>query len=61
MCQQVVLELCHNDDFANPQAIEPHLSRINTYMTNQDKDVGALVNPPSLFVPFVFIYVLFVF
>ncbi|TKS79772.1 Zinc finger protein [Collichthys lucidus] len=35
---KVVLEMCRNDDFANPQAMEPHLSRINTYLTNQDKE-----------------------
>ncbi|XP_054452118.1 zinc finger protein 665-like [Anoplopoma fimbria] len=33
---KVVLELCLNDDFASPQAIQPHLSRINTHITNQD-------------------------
>lgn len=61
ICQQVVLELCRNDDFASPQAIQPHLSRINTYITNQDKEVGALVKFPSLFVSVVFIYMLFYF
>ncbi|XP_042353552.1 zinc finger protein 16-like isoform X1 [Plectropomus leopardus] len=35
---KVVLDLCRNDDFASPQAIQPHLSRINTYITNQDKE-----------------------
>ncbi|KAG8014188.1 NAD-dependent protein deacylase sirtuin-5 [Nibea albiflora] len=38
---KVVLELCRNDDFANPQAMEPHLSRINTYITHQDKDTSS--------------------
>ncbi|XP_044076546.1 uncharacterized protein LOC122887417 isoform X5 [Siniperca chuatsi] len=38
---KVVLELCRNDDFASPQAIQPHLSRINTYITNQDKETSS--------------------
>ncbi|KAM6919962.1 uncharacterized protein PEZ65_012005 [Lycodopsis pacificus] len=35
---KVVLELCRNDDFAGPQAIQPHLSRINTHITNRDEE-----------------------
>ncbi|XP_076600193.1 uncharacterized protein LOC143328769 isoform X1 [Chaetodon auriga] len=35
---KVVLELCRNDGFASPQAIQPHLSRINAYIMNQDKE-----------------------
>ncbi|XP_039671041.1 uncharacterized protein LOC120567968 isoform X3 [Perca fluviatilis] len=38
---KVVLELCSNSDFASPQAIQPHLSRINTYITNQDKETSS--------------------
>lgn len=60
-CQQVVLELCRNDDFASPQGIQPHLSRINTYITNQEKEVGALVKSPSFCLSFAFTYVLFYF
>lgn len=37
---KVVLELCRSDDFASPQAIQPHLSRLNTYVTNQDKETS---------------------
>ncbi|XP_036941273.1 zinc finger protein 658B-like isoform X1 [Acanthopagrus latus] len=33
---KVVLELCHSDDLTNLQAIQSHLSRINTYIKNQD-------------------------
>ncbi|XP_030259548.1 zinc finger protein 567-like isoform X2 [Sparus aurata] len=33
---KVVLELCHSDDLGNLQAIQCHLSRINTYIKNQD-------------------------
>ncbi|XP_068557922.1 zinc finger protein 431-like isoform X2 [Cebidichthys violaceus] len=35
---KVVLELCRNDDFASLRAIQPHLSRINTHITNRDKE-----------------------
>lgn len=56
LCQQVVLDLCRNDDFASPQAIQPHLSRINTYITNQDKEVGGVVKSPPLSVLFAFTY-----
>ncbi|XP_045897716.1 zinc finger protein 665-like isoform X2 [Micropterus dolomieu] len=38
---KVVLELCRNDDFASPQGIQPHLSRINTYITNQEKETSS--------------------
>ncbi|XP_028449106.1 zinc finger protein 814-like [Perca flavescens] len=38
---KVVLELCSNSDFASPKAIQPHLSRINTYITNQDKETSS--------------------
>ncbi|XP_070701259.1 zinc finger protein 665-like isoform X2 [Pempheris klunzingeri] len=37
---KVVLELCRNDDFTSPQAIQPHLARINTYVKNQDKETS---------------------
>ncbi|KAM9349913.1 uncharacterized protein ABDE67_009629 [Symphorus nematophorus] len=37
---KVVLELCRNDNLASPQAIQPHLSRINTYISNQDKETS---------------------
>eukprot|EP00064_Thunnus_orientalis_P007064 superscaffoldBa00000765_g7083 len=37
----VVLELCRNDDFASPQAIQPHLTRINTYITKQEKEASS--------------------
>ncbi|XP_074507514.1 uncharacterized protein LOC141777286 isoform X1 [Sebastes fasciatus] len=40
---KVVLELCRSNDFASPQVVQPHLSRINTYITNQDKEVKASV------------------
>ncbi|XP_075953928.1 uncharacterized protein LOC142956291 isoform X1 [Anarhichas minor] len=35
---KVVLELCRNEDFAGPQAIQPHLSRLNTHITNRDEE-----------------------
>ncbi|XP_070830573.1 TERF1-interacting nuclear factor 2-like isoform X3 [Chaetodon trifascialis] len=38
---KVVLELCRNDGFASPQAVQPHLSRINAYITNQDKETSS--------------------
>ncbi|XP_029308920.1 zinc finger protein 286A-like isoform X3 [Cottoperca gobio] len=38
---KVVLELCRNDDFASLQAIQPHLSRLKTYITNQDKETSS--------------------
>ncbi|XP_023282984.1 uncharacterized protein LOC111670490 [Seriola lalandi dorsalis] len=56
---RVVLECCRSDDFASPQAIQHHLSRINTYITKQDKEVGALVKSPPVFVSFEFTYVRF--
>ncbi|XP_056248433.1 zinc finger protein 658B-like [Seriola aureovittata] len=37
---RVVLECCRSDDFASPQAIQHHLSRINTYITKQDKETS---------------------
>ncbi|XP_073347080.1 uncharacterized protein [Pagrus major] len=33
---KVVLDLCHKDDLASLQTIQSHLSRINTYIKNQD-------------------------
>ncbi|XP_051263302.1 zinc finger protein 665-like isoform X2 [Dicentrarchus labrax] len=38
---KLVLELCRNDDFASPQAIQPHLNRINTYIQNQDEETSS--------------------
>ncbi|XP_071348955.1 TERF1-interacting nuclear factor 2-like isoform X3 [Trachinotus anak] len=38
---RVVLECCRSDDFASPQAIQHHLNRINTYITNQDNETSS--------------------
>ncbi|XP_073347084.1 uncharacterized protein [Pagrus major] len=38
---KVVLELCCNDDFASQQTLKPHLSRINTYIENHDKETSS--------------------
>ncbi|XP_040911970.1 zinc finger protein 43-like isoform X2 [Toxotes jaculatrix] len=38
---RVVLECCRSDDSASPQAIQLHLSRINTYMAQQDKETSS--------------------
>ncbi|XP_030016348.1 zinc finger protein 493-like isoform X2 [Sphaeramia orbicularis] len=35
---RVVLEMCRNDGFSSTQTIQPHLSRINTYIMKQDKE-----------------------
>ncbi|KAF7657551.1 hypothetical protein LDENG_00025660 [Lucifuga dentata] len=35
---RVVLELCRSDEFASPQTIQPHLTRINNYIAKQDKE-----------------------
>ncbi|GLD51052.1 zinc finger protein 14-like protein [Lates japonicus] len=45
---RVVLELCRSDDFASPQAIQLHLSRINTYITKQDKETSSTEVKASL-------------
>ncbi|XP_071383652.1 zinc finger protein 14-like isoform X2 [Centroberyx affinis] len=37
---RVVLELCRTDEFASPQTIQPHLARINTFITKQDKETS---------------------
>ncbi|XP_039999616.1 zinc finger protein 585A-like [Xiphias gladius] len=38
---RVVLELCRSDDFTSPQAVQLHLSRLNTYITKQDEETSS--------------------
>ncbi|XP_035804181.2 zinc finger protein 583-like isoform X2 [Amphiprion ocellaris] len=45
---KVVLELCCSDDFARPENIQPHLSRINTYITKQDKETSSFAVKASM-------------
>nr|XP_020490959.1 zinc finger protein 814-like [Labrus bergylta] len=37
---KAVLELCRNDAFSDQQAFQHHLSQINTFITNQDKETS---------------------
>ncbi|XP_029929605.1 zinc finger protein 585A-like [Myripristis murdjan] len=37
---RVVLELCRTDEFASLQTIQPHLTRINAYITKNDKQTS---------------------
>ncbi|KAM4604795.1 uncharacterized protein ACJ7VT_017127 [Polymixia lowei] len=37
---RVVLELCRTDEFTSLQTIQPHLTRINNYVTKRDKETN---------------------
>uniref|UniRef100_A0A3Q1I1E1 C2H2-type domain-containing protein n=1 Tax=Acanthochromis polyacanthus TaxID=80966 RepID=A0A3Q1I1E1_9TELE len=45
---KVVLELCRSDDFATPENIRPHLSRINAYITRQDEETSRFAVKASM-------------
>ncbi|XP_076001256.1 uncharacterized protein LOC142994351 isoform X2 [Genypterus blacodes] len=36
---RVVLELCRSNEFASPETIQPHIARMNNYITQQCKEV----------------------
>lgn len=47
--QQVVLEMCRSDDSCSRQTIEPHLKRIDTYIMEQDEEVGIFFSVKVLY------------